>query len=172
MEIVKVVRDAFDFIFTLQFWRMAVLWTISLIFSHLKLFSKTFLSPKSKFSPQNRSFTSSSMAMPLCIITGATSGLGAAAAHALSKEGFFVVIVGRSSERLSKAISDVKSRNNDACIKAFQVDLSSLKSIVMFKSSLEQWLLDSNMHSSVQLLINNAGILAISRRLTSEGYDQ
>ncbi|KAL3833597.1 hypothetical protein ACJIZ3_008333 [Penstemon smallii] len=172
MEIAKVVSDAFEFIFTLQFWRMAVLWTISLIFSHLKLFSKTFLSPKSKFSPKIRSFTSSSMAMPLCIITGATSGLGAAAAHALSNEGFFVVIVGRSSEGLSKVISNVKSRNNDACVKAFQVDLSSFKSIVKFKTSLEQWLLDSNMHCSVQLLINNAGILATSCRLTSEGYDQ
>lgn len=71
-----------------------------------------------------------------------------------------------------QAVSEIKSRNPDACLKAFEVDLSSFKSILEFKHSLEQWLHDSNMHPSVQLLINNAGILATSRRVTSEGYDQ
>ncbi|KAK6133568.1 hypothetical protein DH2020_032697 [Rehmannia glutinosa] len=102
----------------------------------------------------------------------ATSGLGAAAAYALSKEGFYVVLVGRSSQLLAKAVSDIKSRNRNACLKAFEVDLSSFKSILEFKHSLQRWLLDSDIHSSVQLLINNAGILATSRRFTSEGYDQ
>ncbi|KAL6553296.1 hypothetical protein OROGR_007138 [Orobanche gracilis] len=102
----------------------------------------------------------------------ATSGLGEAAAYALSKEGFYVVLVGRSSELLSKVISDIKNREGDTHLKAFEVDLSSFKSILEFKHLLEQWLLESKMHSSVQLLINNAGILATSRRFTSEGHDQ
>lgn len=71
-----------------------------------------------------------------------------------------------------QVVSDIKSRNPDASLKAFQVDLSSFVSILDFKHSLQQWLQDSNMHSSVQVLINNAGILATSRRFTSEGYDQ
>ncbi|XP_020551295.1 dehydrogenase/reductase SDR family member on chromosome X-like isoform X2 [Sesamum indicum] len=80
--------------------------------------------------------------------------------------------IGRSSERLSKVISDLKSQNQDACLKGFEVNLASFESILEFKQSLQQWLQDSNLHSSVQLLINNAGILATSRRLTSEGYDE
>ncbi|KAG8365592.1 hypothetical protein BUALT_Bualt18G0121800 [Buddleja alternifolia] len=171
MEVVKAVMEAFNFICNVQFWRMAVLWTISLFFSYLKLFCQALISPNSKnysrFSPKYATTT-----RPICIITGATSGLGAAAAYALSQEGYYVVLVGRSSELLSKAISDVKRRDSDACLKGFEVNLTSFKSILEFKLSLQQWLWDSNMHSSVQLLINNAGILATSSRFTSEGYDE
>ncbi|XP_073303697.1 uncharacterized protein [Primulina huaijiensis] len=71
-----------------------------------------------------------------------------------------------------QVLSDIRSQNNDACLKAFQLDLSSLKSIIKFKSSIHHWLIDSNIHPSIQLLINNAGILATSCRITSEGYDQ
>ncbi|XP_073048210.1 uncharacterized protein [Primulina eburnea] len=177
MKVVKAVTEAFQFIRTVQFWRMAVLWTLSLIFSFLKLFSRTLFLSKSKIysggPPQEpKSEAATLRGLPICVITGATSGLGAAAAHALSKEGFYVVLVGRSSELLSKVLSAIRSQNNDACLKAFQLDLSSLKSIIKFKSSIQHWLIDSNIHPSIQLLINNAGILATSCRITSEGYDQ
>ncbi|GER48892.1 NAD(P)-binding Rossmann-fold superfamily protein [Striga asiatica] len=176
MNLVKIMVESFYFMCSVQFWRMALLWTLSLIFSYLDLFTQRFMTSKLKlyprYSPKGSANFNSPAGKPVCIITGATSGLGAAAAYALSKEGFYVVLVGRSSERLSRAISAVKSGNQDSCLKAFEVDLSSFKSIIQFKHSLEQWLLDSKMHSSVQLLINNAGILATSRRLTSEGYDE
>ncbi|KAL0407473.1 UNVERIFIED_CONTAM: Short-chain dehydrogenase, chloroplastic [Sesamum latifolium] len=155
---------------------MSVLWTLSLVFSYLKLFSHGFLSPKSNVysrrSPKHSTFANTAVTRPVCIITGATSGLGAAAAYALLEEGFYVVLVGRSSELLSKVITDLKSQKQDACLKGFEVNLASFKSILKFKQSLQQWLQDSNLHSSVQLLINNAGILATSCRLTTEGYDQ
>ncbi|KAJ6297800.1 hypothetical protein OIU76_018997 [Salix suchowensis] len=109
---------------------------------------------------------------PICVITGATSGIGAAAACDLSKEGFYVVLVGRSSQLLSKMIEWIHKQNKDARVEAFEVDLSSFQSILKFKDSLEKWLLDSDMHVSIQLLINNAGMLAASHRLTEEGYDQ
>ena len=67
---------------------------------------------------------------------------------------------------------EIKNRNEHALLKAFHVDVSSYLSLSKFKVSLEQWLLDSDLHASVQLLINNAGILATSHRLTSEGYDE
>lgn len=62
--------------------------------------------------------------------------------------------------------------NEDAHLKDFQVDLASVESIIKFKTSLQQWLLDSDLHCSVQVLINNAGILATSPKVTAEGYDQ
>ena len=67
---------------------------------------------------------------------------------------------------------EIKRKNESARLKAFEVDLSSFQSILQFKDSLQQWLSDSQMHCSIQLLINNAGILAASSRVTSEGYDQ
>ncbi|XP_059662082.1 short-chain dehydrogenase TIC 32, chloroplastic-like isoform X2 [Cornus florida] len=176
----KELREALHFACTVEFWRMAVLWTLSIILSYLHLFAQTFLSPNSGSYPRCSPRpvpppgTSSSAApahgRPVCVITGATSGLGAAAADALSREGFFVVL-GRSSHLLSKAISNIRKRNRGADLKAFEVDLSSFQSILNFKDSLQQWLLDSDMHSSIQLLINNAGILAASGRSTAEGND-
>ncbi|KAK9929838.1 hypothetical protein M0R45_026916 [Rubus argutus] len=93
----------------------------------------------------SRSSPPSLESRPVCVITGATSGLGAAAAHALSRHGFLVVLVGRSSQLLEKTILDIKSKNKNAHLKAFEVDLSSFCSILLFKASLQQWLSDSQM---------------------------
>ncbi|KAL6344593.1 hypothetical protein AAG906_002498 [Vitis piasezkii] len=168
----KELREVLHFVFSLQFLRMALFWTLSLIISYLHLFIQRFpFSRKSNSYPRCPPANTATF-RPLCIITGATSGLGKAAAYALSKEGFYVVLVGRSSHLLSKTMVEIKEKNKNAHLKGFQVDLSSFHSILKFKGSLEQWLSDSNMHSSIQLLINNAGILATSCRLTTEGCDQ
>ncbi|XP_031274733.1 dehydrogenase/reductase SDR family member on chromosome X-like isoform X1 [Pistacia vera] len=167
----KELKGLLHFICSVQFWRMVVLWTVSVLTSYWQLFVQSLFSQKSDFFTRHLPPTTG-LTRPVCVITGATSGLGAAAAYALSKEGFSVVLAGRSSHSLSKTMKGILSRNKDAHVKAFQVDLSSFQSIFKFKDSLQQWLLDSNMHFSIQLLINNAGILATSSRLSSEGHDQ
>ncbi|KAL6006114.1 hypothetical protein ACLOJK_040160 [Asimina triloba] len=214
--------EAMRFVFSLEFLRMAVLWTLSLIFSYFHLsFAAVFRKPKS----YPRLPLQPSSQPPICIVTGtcdsrrgsdyrtnitvmvrkwqavlgnlhenqllvaawiATSGLGAAAAKYLSKAGYYVILAGRSSHLLSKAneflfvspsywkqtIQEIKQQQNNAHLKAFEVDLSSFQCITKFRSSVEQWLSENNLHPSVQLLINNAGILATSCRFTEEGYDQ
>ncbi|XP_040363641.1 sulfoacetaldehyde reductase isoform X2 [Rosa chinensis] len=159
-------KEALDFVLSMEFWRMGLRWTLSLLISYWHLLFASTTTPPSRSPPP------SSSSRPVCIITGATSGLGAAAAHALSARGFFVVLVGRSSRLLEKTMMEIKRKNESAQLKAFEVDLSSFQSILQFKASLQQWLSDLQMHSSIQLLINNAGILATSSRFTSEGYDQ
>ncbi|KVH95854.1 Glucose/ribitol dehydrogenase [Cynara cardunculus var. scolymus] len=161
----KDLMEALHFACTLSFWRMTFLWTYSLIISYIQLLTRS-MTQKSTYnhcavSPLPPITSSASgRRLPICIITGATSGLGAAAALALSREGFCVVM------------SNIRSQSEEVQLKAFQVDLSSLSSIMRFKESLDQWLLDSDMHPSIQLLINNAGILATTSRLTTEGHDQ
>ncbi|ERN13771.1 hypothetical protein AMTRI_Chr06g176890 [Amborella trichopoda] len=161
-------RRALNFIFSVDFMRMGILWTLAVIFSQLRLLFrgisiKTPAFPRVPPNPSTR---------PVCIITGATSGLGKAAAHALSMERYFVILAGRSDHLLSKTIEEIKQQQEDAHLKAFQVDVSSLASILNFKNSVQQWLCDLHMHPSIQLLVNNAGILATSRRFTAEGYDK
>lgn len=74
-------REAFYFICSLEFWRMAIFWTLSLIISYLQLFAHRIFSVKSKrclhssppLLPQaTRSVPSATDAFrrPICIITG------------------------------------------------------------------------------------------------------
>ncbi|XP_061358263.1 uncharacterized protein LOC133302496 [Gastrolobium bilobum] len=173
MAIVTLIKELWGvlhFVCSLQFWRMALLWTFSILFSHYQLLKASIFSQKLISYP--RCSPSTSTLRPVCVITGATSGLGLATAYELSKEGYVVVIVGRSRELLLETIKKIKAWNEDAHLKDFQVDLSSIESIMKFRESLRQWLLDSDLHCSVQVLINNAGILATSPRVTAEGYDQ
>ncbi|XP_038687413.1 short-chain dehydrogenase TIC 32, chloroplastic-like isoform X2 [Tripterygium wilfordii] len=163
--------EAVNFICSMEFLKMAVLWTMSLLTSYIQLFVPRLFGQKTTVYPRCLPQMRGSI-RPVCIVTGATSGLGAATAQALSNEGFCVVLAGRSMHLLSKTMTQIKRLNKDAHLKAFQVDLSSFPSILKFIGSLEQWLVDSDMHSSIQLLVNNAGILATSYRLTTEGYDQ
>ncbi|KAH9611555.1 hypothetical protein KSS87_019274 [Heliosperma pusillum] len=161
------------FVCSIQFLRMSVFWTLSLLISYLRLFfagrlwgQKCAVYSREKVTPISAS------QRPVCIVTGATSGLGAAAALALSKEGFFVILVGRSGPSLSKTMAEIRKLNEKAQLEAFEVDLSSFSSIMKFKDSLRQWLYDMNLHPSIQLLINNAGLLATSYRATSHGFDE
>ncbi|KAL2339640.1 hypothetical protein Fmac_007580 [Flemingia macrophylla] len=169
-NLVKELWRAYFFFFSPQFWRMALLWAFSILYSYYQLFKPYLFSQKPVSYP--RCSPSTSASRPVCVVTGATSGLGLSAAYELSKEGYVVVIVGRSQQLLAETIRKIKDWNKDARLKAFEVDLSSIESVVKFKTSLRQWLLDSDLHCSIQILINNAGILATSHRVTAEGYDQ
>lgn len=151
-------------------------WAISLIVSYFRLYSGILLGQKSNSYSRSKSqffaSTSAGAQRPICIVTGATSGLGAAVAHALSREGFFVVLVGRSNHLLSKTMLEIIKEDENAQLKAFEVDLSSFSSVLKFKASFEQWLVNMNMDPSVQLLINNAGVLAKEYRSTPDGLDE
>ncbi|MFS7888409.1 putative NAD(P)-binding domain superfamily [Helianthus anomalus] len=104
MTLVKELMEAIHFACTFSFWRMGILWTFALLYSYIKLRIQNIFTRKkttyhrsavSTLPPMASSSTSGKTfgrRLPICIITGATSGLGAAAALALSKEGFFVVL--------------------------------------------------------------------------------
>ncbi|CAN7141912.1 unnamed protein product [Brassica rapa subsp. narinosa] len=174
MEMEKL-KEALHFICSSDFLRMALFWNFALLSSYFQLLKGRIFGSKSttSFSSSSSSMnTSSSSQRPICVITGATSGLGKATAFALSRKGFYVLLVGRSSQLLSKTLAEIKKQNEDAQLKAFEVDISSFQSVSKFRNSLEQWLSESEIHSSIQLLVNNAGILATTSRPTVEGFDR
>ncbi|KAM7260853.1 hypothetical protein ACFE04_026328 [Oxalis oulophora] len=156
---------------TVEFWRMGFYWTWALLLSYFYLLfnSNSYPSPPTPPTPQS---SNPIITTPICIITGATSGIGKALAFSLSKQGFFILLAGRSTRNLFRTVEEIKHCNKDAQVKAFQLDVSSLQSILNFRNSLQKWLLDSNFHCSVQLLINNAGILATTPRCSQQGFDQ
>ncbi|KAJ6423080.1 hypothetical protein OIU84_024082 [Salix udensis] len=112
------VKKALSFILSVEFWRMGIFWTLSLAMSYFQLFWQRVCTKKPNAYPRcppRRIGTKK----PICVITGATSGIGAAAAYDLSKEGFYVVLVGRSSQLLSKMIEWIHKQNKDALCRSF-----------------------------------------------------
>jgi retinol dehydrogenase 14 len=97
------------------------------------------------------------------VLTGASSGIGAAAAIELGRLGATVVPVGRSAERLAAVAAQIEATGGTAA--APQVaDLASLAEV----RALAQRLLAA--HAHIHVLANNAGTIAARRPLTADGH--
>ena len=100
------------------------------------------------------------------VVTGANSGLGLVTARELARAGATVVLACRNLEKGARALADVRSvAAADAPPRLEALDLSSLDSVRKFAERLaaEQDTLD--------LLVNNAGVMAPPRRLTQDGFE-
>ena len=97
------------------------------------------------------------------VLTGASSGIGAAAAIELGRLGATVVPVGRSAERLAAVASQIEAAGGAAAHPEV-ADLASLSDV----RALAQRLLAG--HAQIHVLANNAGTIAARRPLTAEGH--
>ena len=61
----------------------------------------------------------------VCLITGGTNGIGKAAALALAHLGATVVIVGRSAEKTSQAVEEIRLASGNNHVNSLLADLSS-----------------------------------------------
>jgi len=109
--------------------------------------------------------------MKTVVITGATSGIGLAAARKLAASGFQVIGIGRSAENCEKALSQVKKAEPDAEIKYFTADLMQQREINRLAEELARTIED---HCGGELfaLINNVGCVRSWYATTEEGYEQ
>ncbi|XP_062194348.1 uncharacterized protein LOC133897582 isoform X2 [Phragmites australis] len=167
-------REALRMVRSPEFWRMAVLWTLFLLYSYLLLFlrGRTAVPRRRRPGPCAGGEGEGEGRRPICVVTGATSGLGKAAAAALAREGYHVVLAGRSTQLLSETVQEIRRQQPDAHLEAFHVDLASYKSIKKFGTLLKQWIQETNSVPDIQLLVNNAGMLAKSHRITEDGFDE
>jgi NAD(P)-dependent dehydrogenase (short-subunit alcohol dehydrogenase family) len=99
------------------------------------------------------------------VVTGASSGIGAAAAVELARRGAVVVPVGRDSERLDQISAKVRSENPASTAGPLSADFSELANV----RSLADELLER--HERIDVLVNNAGLVAGKRSLTTDGYE-
>ncbi len=100
------------------------------------------------------------------IVTGANVGLGFQTARALARAGAQVVMACRSLERGNTAAQTIRAEQPGAEIFVAQLDLSSLASVRSFAATV----LDAR--EPVDMLINNAGIMALPQRERSvDGFE-
>jgi len=99
----------------------------------------------------------------IVVLTGASSGIGSAAAAALGELGATVVPVGRSRERLGAVAERVRAAGGSGG-EPQVADFASLAEV----RALAQRLLAA--HEQIHVLVNNAGTLAAKRPLTVDGH--
>ena len=100
-----------------------------------------------------------------CLVTGATSGIGKAAAEALTQAGADVVLGGRSEERLSRTAEEIE-RSTGRRPQLFLCDFDSLTDV---RRSAEDWLAtDRPLH----VLLNNAGVFLRRQDTTAEAHER
>jgi NAD(P)-dependent dehydrogenase (short-subunit alcohol dehydrogenase family) len=101
----------------------------------------------------------------VCMVTGANSGIGLATAQRLAGLGATVVIVCRNKDRGERAAEDIKLRGKSDSVELMLADLASLGSV---RSLVEEY---AKRHDELHVLINNAGVANVRRRVTTEGFE-
>ncbi|GAF44568.1 MULTISPECIES: oxidoreductase [Rhodococcus] len=90
------------------------------------------------------------------VVTGANSGLGEVAARALGKAGAHVVLACRNTHK-----GEVVARSIGDNAEVRRLDLSDLASVREFAAGVD----------SVDVLVNNAGVMAVPQRKTADGFE-
>ncbi|MBN2378377.1 SDR family NAD(P)-dependent oxidoreductase [candidate division WOR-3 bacterium] len=92
----------------------------------------------------------------ICLITGANSGIGKAAAIQIARQGYRVIIGCRNKERGETALSEIKEKSNSDDVELMIIDMALQKSIRAAVEALT--------HNQVDVLIHNAADFDITRK--------
>lgn len=102
----------------------------------------------------------------LAIVTGANSGIGYQAARYLSRAGATVILACRNREKGEAARAKIASENAAARVELRVLDVADLDSVRSFAAEF------ANEGRGLDLLMNNAGVMAIpERRTTPQGFE-
>jgi NAD(P)-dependent dehydrogenase (short-subunit alcohol dehydrogenase family) len=98
----------------------------------------------------------------VALVTGANSGLGFATSRELARAGGRVVLACRTLEKGQSAAGRIRQAVSNATVEPAVLDLADLDSVRAFTL---------NVPGPLDLLINNAGLMAPPRRLTKQGFE-
>jgi NAD(P)-dependent dehydrogenase (short-subunit alcohol dehydrogenase family) len=98
----------------------------------------------------------------VAVVTGANSGLGLVTARELARAGAQVVLAARSPGRGDAAAASIVAAVPGATVASAVLDLADLDSVRAFAASAP---------ARLDLLINNAGVMAAPRRVTKQGFE-
>ena len=99
------------------------------------------------------------------VVTGANSGLGYEAAREFALHGADVVLACRSVERGTEAGERIREEAPDTRLTVIELDLADLSSVGAFAAAF------ADTHDELHVLCNNAGVMAIPRSETVDGFE-
>ncbi len=105
------------------------------------------------------------LAGKVAVVTGANSGLGLESAKALAAKGAHVVMAARNQTKAAAARDQILAANPEASLEIVELDLSSFESTKAAAATI------AASHPRIDILINNAGLMAMPERRTVDGYE-
>lgn len=101
----------------------------------------------------------------VAVVTGASSGLGLETAIALGAAGAHVVMACRNPAKAADALAELRRRAPDARAELMTLDLADLASVRRFAADY------AARFGTLDLLINNAGVMAVPQQKTVDGFE-
>ncbi|MFK0099341.1 oxidoreductase [Streptomyces sp. NPDC091040] len=99
------------------------------------------------------------------VVTGANSGLGLATTRALARRGGHVILAVRDEAKGRHAAAGLTAAQPDARLEVRRIDLADLDSVRAFAEKLHAD------HARLDVLVNNAGVMAPPRTLSPQGHE-
>jgi NAD(P)-dependent dehydrogenase (short-subunit alcohol dehydrogenase family) len=99
------------------------------------------------------------------LVTGANSGLGLATTRALARRGGHVILGVRDETKGHRAVAEITAEHPGARLEVRRLDLADLDSVRAFATRLR------GDHPRLDVLVNNAGVMAPPRTLSAQGHE-
>src|SRR3990170_70761 len=101
----------------------------------------------------------------VCLVTGATAGIGAVSARELARMGATVVGVGRNPDKCATVGERVKSETGNPQVEFLSADLSSQAQVRRLAEAFKQ------KYDRLEVLVNNAGAYYLTRQECVDGIE-
>jgi NAD(P)-dependent dehydrogenase (short-subunit alcohol dehydrogenase family) len=101
----------------------------------------------------------------VAVVTGASGGLGLETARVLAARGATVVLACRDTEKAGRAAGQIQAETNRASVRVVRLDLASLASVRRAAEEIRDTC------ARLDLLINNAGVMAVPYSRTEDGFE-
>ena len=106
-----------------------------------------------------------SMQGKVCLVTGATSGIGRVTARALAQQGATVVLVGRNPERTAATVGRIQQETSNPHVECLMADLSAQAQVRQLAGEFQR------RFARLDVLLNNAGAFFSKRHVSVDGIE-
>ncbi len=101
----------------------------------------------------------------VCMVTGATAGIGKETARALAQQGAHAILVGRNPEKCAATVTAIQAQTGNQAVEAMVADLSSQAEIRQLADQFKRE------HQRLDVLVNNAGAIFLWRKESVDGLE-
>jgi NAD(P)-dependent dehydrogenase (short-subunit alcohol dehydrogenase family) len=102
----------------------------------------------------------------ICLITGATSGIGKAAANILAGQGYEMIVTGRNPAKVSDTVKEIREHTGNDLVHGLVADLADLGQVRQLSAQVQ------GKFPHLDILINNAGAYFNKRQRTRYGVEK